>query len=220
MSDDRATAGTPASLTGRVIAGGAGARPWHVPAVTEPGQAGGPLTAARLEQIEQEARAAGHAAGYAEGLAAGQAETGRRVAALDELLAGLAAPLAQLDAAVEKELVELVVAIARRLIRRELKTSPGEIVAVVREGINALPIGERQVRIHLHPDDALLVGEAFGQGEQDSSCRIIEDPALSRGGALISTDVSTIDATLESRVNRVFDQLLGADRHEPEGETP
>lgn len=178
------------------------------------------MTAARLEQIENEARAAGHAAGHAEGLVAGQAEIDGRVAALDQLLASLAAPVAQLDAAVEQELVELVVAVARRLIRRELKTSPGEIVGVVREGISALPIGERQVRIHLHPDDARLVGEVFGGGEHEPSCRIIEDPALSRGGALISTDVSTIDATLESRINRVFDQLLGADRHEPEGDRP
>jgi hypothetical protein len=147
MSED--TAGTALARAGGILSG-AEARPWAVPAVGRPG--GGPLTAGRLETIEEEARESGRAAGHKEGYAAGQAEVMRRAEQLDRILAGLADPVSHLDAEVEQELLEMVMAIARRLIRRELKTNPGEIIGVVREGIASLPVGERKVTLQLHPE--------------------------------------------------------------------
>ncbi len=216
MSDDGAASSL--AKAGGVMSG-ADARPWVLPAVGQTaGGRGGPLTAGRLESIEEEARESGRIAGHAEGYAAGQAEVLRRAQQLDRILASLAQPVSQLDAELEHELLEMVMAIARRLIRRELRTDPGEIVAVVREGIASLPIGERQVTVQLHPDDARLVREAFGGRETAPSCRIVDDPSLTRGGARISTDISIIDATLETRINRVFDRMLGSERQHDEGE--
>ena len=213
MSED--TAGTALARAGGILSG-AEARPWAVPAVGRPG--GGPLTAGRLETIEEEARESGRAAGHKEGYAAGQAEVMRRAEQLDRILAGLADPVSHLDAEVEQELLEMVMAIARRLIRRELKTSPGEIIGVVREGIASLPVGERKVTLQLHPEEAGLVREVFGMSENGPACRILEDPSLTRGGARISTDISIIDATLETRINRVFDRMLGGERQADEGD--
>lgn len=213
MSEERA--GAAASRPVGIISG-AEAQPWSMPSVGQGG--GGPLTAGRLETIEEEARKSGHDAGYAAGLEAGRAEIERRAAQLERVLASLAQPLSHLDGEVEQELVELVMAIARRLIRRELKASPGEIIGVVRDSIAALPIGERQVSVQLHPDDAALVREAFGGRDTGPACRILEDPSMGRGGARVSTDISVIDATLETRVNRVFDRLLGSERQSDEGE--
>ncbi len=215
MSEHGAAGGVPRA---GVLMSGAEAQPWVLPAVGHPaGARGGPLTAGCLESIEEEARASGRAAGYAEGLAAGQAEVLRRARQLDDILASLAQPVGHLDTDVERELLEMVMVIARRLIRRELKADPGEIVGVVREGIASLPIGERQVTVQLHPEDARLVREALGGLETGPSCRIVDDPSLTRGGARISTDITIIDATLETRINRVFDRLLGNERQQHEG---
>jgi len=214
MSEDGA--GTALARAGGILSG-ADARPWAVPAVGRAAD-GRPLTAGRLETIEEEARESGRAAGYKEGFAAGQAEVMRRAEQLDSILAGLAQPVSHLDAEVERELLEMVMAIARRLIRRELKSDPGEVIGVVREGIASLPIGERQVTVQLHPDDAGLVRDIFGGRDSGPACRIIDDPTLTRGGARISTDISIIDATLETRINRVFDRMLGGERQADEGD--
>ncbi len=215
MSDDSHE--TMLAKAGGIISG-AEARPWAVPDV---GGAGGttfgqPLTAGRLQTIEEEARASGRAAGHAEGLAAGRAEINRRAKMLDTVLNSLAQPLAHIDAQLEEEVLELVMAVARRLVRRELRSDPGEIIGVVREGLASLPVGERQVTVQLHPEDAALVREVFSANENGPACRILDDPALSRGGARISTDISIIDATLETRINRVFDRMLGGDRQTDE----
>lgn len=177
-----------------------------------PARRDGMLTAGHLESIEREARESGYQAGFAAGLEAGKAEIAQRGAALEKIFAGLAQPLEQLDAEVEQELVELVLAATRRLVRRELKANPGEIVAVVREGIASLPVGERQVRVHLHPEDARLVEQVFGASEASPACRIIADPTLTRGGARIGTEVSNIDASLETRLARVCERVLGSER--------
>lgn len=220
MSDDAhdlgvtaAAATAPAPSAGERVISGAHARPWNLPAVGQGAAAGnGPLTAGRLEAIEEEARKAGWAAGHADGVKAGQKEIQRRAAQLDSVLAGLAEPVKRLDAQVEQELLDLVMAITRRLVRREIKADPGEIMGVIREGIAALPVGERAVTLQLHPEDARLVEELTGGQDGGPSCRVIKDPAITRGGARISTDISTIDATFETRINRVFDRLLGSDR--------
>jgi flagellar assembly protein FliH len=211
-----ASSGSALAKAGGILSG-TDARPWELPSVGRK-SGGGPLTAGRLESIEEEARESGRAAGYEEGLAAGRAEVMRRAAQLDRVLASLAQPVSHLDDEVEKELLELVMAITRRLIRRELKTDPGEVIGVVREAIAALPIGERKITVQLHPEDARLVKEVFGELDGGPVCRIVEDAAMTRGGARISTEISIIDATLESRINRVFDRMLGGERQTDEGE--
>ena len=47
-------------------------------------------------------------------------------------------------------------ALARQIVRRELKTDPTQIIGIIREAIGALPVAARDVRVHLHPEDAAV----------------------------------------------------------------
>ncbi len=69
----------------------------------------------------------------------------------------LAKPFDELDAEVERELLTLAMALARQIVRRELKTDPTQIIGIIREAIAALPVAARDVRVHLHPEDAAVV---------------------------------------------------------------
>lgn len=161
---------------------------------------------------QQEGVDAGYRKGFEEGIAAGQQEITARVAKLEQIIGLLATPLHDLDTAVEEELAYLATAIARQLVRRELKSAPGEIVAVVREAVGLLPIATQGVRVHLHPEDAKFVRESLSLQEEASSWRIVEDPTLTRGGCVINTDQSRIDATLEKRLGAVIAAVLGDER--------
>jgi flagellar assembly protein FliH len=125
----------------------AGITRWEQPAMEGGGQL---LTARQLESLQQQAYEEAHAAGYA----AGKAEAHEHLARFDAIMRTLARPLEELDARVEEELVALAIAVAKQLIRRELRTDPGEVVAVVRDALALLPVGVREVRVHLHPEDA------------------------------------------------------------------
>lgn len=160
----------------------------------------------------QEGQEAGYRKGFEEGASAGQQEILRRVEKLEQVMHLLSSPLKDLDNEVEEELAYLATAIAQQLVRRELKTAPGEIIAVVREAVGLLPVAAQGVRLHLHPEDAAFVRETLSLHEEASSWRIIEDPTLTRGGCLINTDQSHIDATLEKRLGAVIAAVLGDER--------
>lgn len=170
------------------------------------------LTANRVEHIQNEAYAEGFARGQAEGQQAAQRDTQARLERLGQLLESLATPLKEMDERIEQELVTLALQAARLIVRRELKTDPGLVLAAVREAMAALPAAARQVRLHLHPDDAALVREHFKSGDEPHSWKIVDDPAQARGGCVVITDTSQIDASIEARLTGIMAAALGGDR--------
>ena len=119
---------------------------------------------------------------------------------------------AALDSEVQRQLVSLAGAIARHIVRRELKTQPDEIVAVIRETVALLPMTARDIRVHLNPEDAKLVRSRVVEAGSDRSWNVAEDPLISRGGCRVSSENSTIDATLEQRLGAAIAAALGDSR--------
>ncbi len=156
--------------------------------------------------------------GEAEGREAARAEAEKvlaeEVGYLQRLMDCLSQPLARLDEEVERELVSLAMAVARQLVRRELKTDPGQIVAVVREALSLLPLSQRTVTLVMHPDDAERVRQALHLDQVRVPWEIVEDPLITRGGCRVETDVSRIDATVETRLAAAVATALGGERIE------
>jgi len=192
--------------------------PWQAPSlsgVEAPEANLQPPTAEEIEAIQRQAWNEGYEQGRHEGLEAAERESLERIQALDRILEEMARPLDELDDRIEEELLALAMAVARQLIRRELKTDPGQIIGVIREGVRMLPSASGQIRLELHPEDARLVRERLDLGGEESrSWRIQEDPTLSRGGCRILNDTSRIDATVENRINQVVAAVLGGERVE------
>lgn len=177
-------------------------------------------TAAELERLHKKAyddgfergRADGFRYGHREALEATRSQIAERIALLDELVAALDRPFRRLDDQVEREVVTLVVAIVRQLVRREVKTDPGEIVGVVREALAILPVASRNVRVVLNPEDATLIRDVYALSEGEVNWKIVEDPVVARGGCRVLTETSQVDATLESRLAALIAPLLAAGR--------
>jgi flagellar assembly protein FliH len=214
----------------RVIPGGGSGetRTWEPPAVSDAGGGviGGrrsgprPMTASQLESVHGQAFAEGFAQGeeegrkkgYQEGLARARAEIGSQGELLASILHGLSRPLEAVDQEVEDLLASLAMGVARHLVRRELKADPGQVIAVVREAVSALPSNAREVRLHLHPEDALLVRATLGVIDGEGTWEIVEDPVLTRGGCRVVTDISQVDATVEHRLASVIARVMGEER--------
>ncbi|MGB5352011.1 MAG: FliH/SctL family protein, partial [Woeseia sp.] len=96
---------------------------------------------------------------------------------------------------------------------RELKLDPGHIVGVVREAVGLLPIASRDVRVHLHPDDATLIREVLSAPDGDRAWTVIEDPLIDRGGCRVTTEASQINAENQTRLNAVIAAVVGDERH-------
>jgi flagellar assembly protein FliH len=195
---------------------------WSLPAVD------GPIVGVRRDTRarEVEATRAGEAArkaemdrGYQAGLKAARAEQQTHtealtasVARLDEILNQLCRPLPELEAEVEQQLVLLALAVGKQLARRELKADPGQITALIREAVGRLPAAAREVRVYLHPEDAAAVAARLASAGQERAWSVVEDPTLTRGGCLVRSENSQIDARLEGRVNAMVSSMLGEER--------
>jgi flagellar assembly protein FliH len=190
---------------------------WQLPPIDGPvlSRTRGP----QLDALEREAWNKGHAEGREAGLLAASqqqqrllaeaAQQAERVAAIAE---HLAQPLAELDEQVQKQLVALAIAIARQLVRRELKAHPDEIVAVVREVLALLPISAREVRVHVHPEDAALLRERLSDTGAARAWSLVEDPIMIRGGCRVTSENSSIDAQVEKRLGTAVAAMLGDER--------
>ena len=170
------------------------------------------LTAQQLEEIQKEAHKEGYEAGYQEGISGGKNEIKHKVQQLERVFQALQQPLDQLDETVEAELVTLALAIAKQIIRRELKTEPAHVIDAIRQALASLPLSSRNIQVMLHPDDATVVRENLSIQESDENWKIFESPTITRGGCRIVTDTSTVDATLERRLAAVAAQALGGER--------
>ncbi|PCI06816.1 MAG: flagellar assembly protein FliH [Gammaproteobacteria bacterium] len=163
-------------------------------------------------KIRQQAYEKSYAKGYMEGLAQGQQEMHEHVEHLHSLMAALTIPLPDLDDSVVDEMAQLCIAMVKQLVRRELKASPDEIIAVIKEALSMLPETPAEATLNLHPEDAEIVRKSLINPDLPSNWKIIEDPLITRGGCRVSTKSSRIDATVESRLNAVIAEVIGDER--------
>lgn len=165
-----------------------------------------------LEQGREQGYKEGFEQGQQEGYSQGENDVKAQIAMLGQIVSALDHPLAQMDEQVEEELAALAIALARQLVRRELKTDPGQIIAVVREALSVLPANSRKVNLYLHPEDAELVRSALSIDEHGQRWKLVDDPLLSRGGCRITSENSAIDATVEKRMAAAIARALGGER--------
>ncbi len=172
-----------------------------------------PVTARRLEKIQEQAHREGYQQGLQEGREKGGEELLNQARHLEQIIKVLDKPLEDLDDSIEQQLAQLAMLVARQLVRRELKADPQQVVGVVRDALAALPVAARDVQLALNPEDAGIVREALSLHEGEQAIRIVEDPVQSRGGCRVVTRTSQIDATVETRLNSVIADVLGGQRH-------
>jgi flagellar assembly protein FliH len=172
-----------------------------------------PITADQLAQIQKQAHDEGFEQGRRKGLQAARTEVDATLQRLEKIIHSLAVPLQAVDEQVEGELLQLSIAIARQIIRRELQSDPQQVIGVVRDALSALPSAARNVRIHLNPEDALLVREKLVPADDaEMPWKIVDDLTLTRGGCRVESATSRIDASLEKRLNSVTAELMGGTR--------
>lgn len=151
----------------------------------------------------------GHDAGFQQGEEEGRRSGAALVQRLQVLLDTLGRPLERLDDETEDELLQLVFTVARRMVLEELRTHPEPVQAAVHQALRELPANHRQVAVHLHPEDLPFIEEQMGAQAAGEGWSLVSDSAVTRGGCVIATETSRVDATVERRIDAVAAQLFG-----------
>jgi len=113
----------------------------------------------------------------------------------------------------ETAAVRLSVAIAEKILHAELSRRPELADGMISQALQ-LAVGQPQLTVHLHPDDLSLLEELETGIEHRlaelGSATLVPDPQISRGGCRIETRQGTIDARLETQLQRIASELLGS----------
>jgi flagellar assembly protein FliH len=162
-----------------------------------------------LAALEREAFTKGYAQGERAGLEAGgkRAEAMlRRVAQTLEDLAGLRTTLMQQS---ERQMVQLSLTLARRIVGREMSLDPELIAAMAHVAITKLGTSN-PATIRLHPEDYTIVARE-GERWAGAQVTVVPDPSIQRGGCLVESDFGSIDASLDRQFEEMTRALLGGD---------
>ena len=151
-----------------------------------------------LAQLEKQA----YERGYRDGEAAGARQSLEQLQSAIQGFTHQAVALTQykprLRTEVERQVLELSLAVARKVLRRELAVDPNIVLAVVKGCLAELEHVEIY-RLRLHPQDVPQVS-AFFEQERRGSIELIPDSRISRGGALLETAQGQLDARLETQL--------------------
>jgi flagellar assembly protein FliH len=185
----------------------------HAPAVRrapEPVVEAPVVNDAHLAALERDA----FTKGYAQGERAGAEAAGQRGEAmlhrLTETLAELTSVRAEMIRQTERQMVQLALAIARRILHREVSLDPDLLLAMARVALERL--GETaQVTIRLHPDDYAAAGAARVAEISRSTVTVVADARLSRGACRVESEMGLLDVGIDAQLQEVGRALLGAE---------
>lgn len=166
-------------------------------------------TEVRLSEIQQEAEARVRTA-YNQGLAAGEAAAVQRAQQkLDPVLNGLNTIIAELAgmrkrvrAEAEDDAMKLALAIARRVLYRELATDPEAILGLVKAAFSKLNARETH-RLRVSPSDAATIEEHRAKLQLPPALEIAADRSLTPGSAIFETSRGDLDASIDTQLGEI-----------------
>ncbi|NNE65135.1 MAG: hypothetical protein HKN33_01100 [Pyrinomonadaceae bacterium] len=113
----------------------------------------------------------------------------------------------QIKERVEKDLVELALAVAKKVIDREIKTDRTIVLDLLNNALAKLQ--ERSLaEVHLNPEDVTYVEENRPGIKFRGTLELVSDTSISIGGCLIHTDNGDIDGRINSQFDEISHGLL------------
>lgn len=165
-----------------------------------------------IEAMEREAYERGFAAGEKAGFEFGKQKAEVLFNGIASLLEALSAFKETLHKPCEDEMVELCVAISRKVLQRELELKRDGIVECVRMALKSVVAGgEITIKVNPKDQDILLQhkGELAKYGDGVKGVKVEADESVSRGGCLVDTNFGEIDASIDSIMTEIEEKLKG-----------
>jgi flagellar assembly protein FliH len=160
-----------------------------------------PAPEADRERIEREA----YQRGFSEGSALGKQQAGAELQPVLERLGKCLAELASMRSRMrrdgEGDLVKLSIAIARRVLHRELTLDPESIGGLIKVALDKLESRELS-RVRAHPDQVSTI-RALLDRYSSAKAEVVADTTLNKGDVLFETAHGALDASVDSQLREI-----------------
>ncbi len=160
----------------------------------------------QADSLKEDAKKRGYEAGYGTGKEAAQQELMEQAAQLKQLAEAAAAEINDYLEKSQTEISHLAVAIAEKIITRELTINPKIIAEIVGNAIKSANI-TGSCRIRVHPDDHELLMPLWDPipslQPSERKWDLVSDQYVRKGGCIIEVDGGIIDAQIDTQLAQV-----------------
>ncbi|MBI3014048.1 MAG: hypothetical protein HYY65_03050, partial [Candidatus Tectomicrobia bacterium] len=157
-------------------------------------------------RLKEQARSEGLAQGLAEARQQVEERLAPAIAAFLKAGEELGQLRRQLIERQEKEVIELALAIARKVIHQEVTQNPQTIVGILK-AILQETVDREELKVHLNPEDFDVGMECrdslLASVEGIKSLSLERDPNISRGGVVVETHLGEIDGRVERQLDEI-----------------
>jgi len=158
--------------------------------------------ARQYEQKVAEARAAGFGEGEAKGRRAAAAELQPVMERLARSIEEMAGYRGSLRRQAERDMLQLSLAIARRVLHRQLALDPEALHGLVLAALEKLESQEIS-RVQVHPSMAPQVRALLEKTVAGARIQVVADPARESGALVFETERGNLDASVESQLREI-----------------
>lgn len=168
----------------------------------------------KVTEIEHEAYQSGYDAGREVGFKKGQAEVRRLIDRLGTIVGKAIDIREDIIQASEKQMVEMILIIARKVIKDEIVERKEIVLNNIREALKRIKDRDRvDIRVNFsdleittaHKDELIKLMESLRK------VNIYEDSRVDRGGVIIETDVGAIDARISTQLKEIEEAIRNAE---------
>lgn len=165
----------------------------------------------RLEQNYAKERENIYNSGYEAGVEAGQKEMQQQyrddITALEQVIREMETNRWRVQKEAELSLVNLALQVARQVIKAEISLNPNTIRQVIKETLDYTKNLE-VLALEVNPADyAYIVRHSNITDELPDNIQMRKNPEIARGGCILHTNMESIDATVETKLNHLSEQL-------------
>lgn len=163
---------------------------------------------ARLAALERDAFSKGFAQGERAGGEAAAQRGEAMLRRLTETLEELTTLREQMIHQTERQMVQLALAIARRIVHREIAIDQDLLIAMARVALDRL--GESaHVTVRLSQDDFDATSAVRSGQWTGTHVTVVADARIGRGGCRVESEFGVMDAGVEGQIHEIARALLG-----------
>lgn len=174
-----------------------------------PAQAG--ITQEKLEKAMKGAYEKGVGAGLNKGRELQRLEYASAVKAAEDAVRQAGRLKAAIIEKSENDILELVFAIAEKVIHQEVTTNREIVRGILKKAVEAVR-GSESIRVRCNPADLACLVEMrpdlMGAMDGINNVEFVEDPAIVKGGVRVETATGEVDARIDSQFGVIRKEVL------------
>ncbi|MBN8217159.1 MAG: flagellar assembly protein FliH [Spirochaetes bacterium] len=160
----------------------------------------------RKAVLDKEAYDAGFAQGLEKAFDEGKVELGRMLQRLEKILAETINKRNDIIESSEKQLVNIAILIARKVVKAITESDQAVILRNVSEALRKIK-GRAQVTIRVNISDMELTtrhkDDFYRMLNNIENVNVLEDPNVEKGGCIIETDFGDVDARISAQLDEI-----------------